>query len=800
MDLNNLIIENNTLLIIPNNIKNKVIKKLSSDSILLNIKIMSLDEFKNKFYFSYDEKSIYYLMNKYGYKYTIAKEYLDNLYYIIGNDNKNEKIQFLNNIKTELMNNNLLIIDDLFKNTLMNYKIIVYGYDYINKFYKNMFEEVENYTVVKIIEKYKSNNKNLTIYEFKNIETEIVFVAQRIIDLIKSGVEINKIFISNVSSEYYEVIKRIFKLHNLPITLDENNTIYSTPLVTDFLNNLKQTISIETSINNIVDKYDLEDEDCLRNYNKIINVCNKYNFESVNGTIIKCIEEEFKNTNINTNNYTNSIRTINIKDNIFNDDEYIFVVGFNQGTIPKIYKDEDYIGDNIKPFLNIETTTEKNIIEKQTISNIINNITNITLTYKLVTPFDSYYPSSLIDELNMEVIKNPEEKYSYSNIYNKILLSEKLDTMIKYNTLENDLDVLYSNYNNIEYLNYNNIFTGIRNDNLKKYLDNKLLLSYSSIDNYFRCGFRYYINNILKLDKYEETFPQFIGNLFHDILSKAFSENFDYEEEFNNYIKNKELSNKELFLINKLKEELLFVIYTIKQNDKYSKLNNALYEQKIYIDKSRDIKITFMGIIDKLKYKVDNGKTYVSIIDYKTGNTPTNINNIIYGLNMQLPIYLYLAKNYKQFQNVEFIGFYLQKILNNEISVKNNEDYESLKRQALKLNGYSVNDENLLELFDSTYKSSEVIKSMKVGNNGFYSYAKVLSKEQINELTKIVDKNIDTAIDNILNAEFKINPKRVGQTNIGCEFCKYKDLCYMSEKNIVNLEEHTNLDFLGCGE
>ena len=89
---------------------------------------------------------------------------------------------------------------------------------------------------------------------------------------------------------------------------------------------------------------------------------------------------------------------------------------------------------------------------------------------------------------------------------------------------------------------------------------------------------------------------------------------------------------------------------------------------------------------------------------------------------------------------------------------------------------------------------------MKVGNNGFYSYAKVLSKEQIDELTKIVDRNIETAIDSILNAEFKINPKRVGQTNIGCEFCKYKDLCYMSEKNIVNLEEHTNLDFLGCGE
>lgn len=797
MDLDSLVVSNNTLLIIPNNIKNKVLKKLSDSNILFNIKIMSLEEFRNKFYFSYDEKSVYYLMNKYGYKYSIAKEYLNNLYYVDESDYKNEKLKFLSNLKLELKENKLLIIDNLFINYIKNYKIVVYGYDYVNKFYKTMLNKVKEYSNVEIIEKEKSNNKNLKVYEFKNIEEEISFIAQKIIDLIKSGIDINKIFIANVSSEYYEVIKRIFNFYKLPISLDETNSIYSTTIISDFLSSLKQTKSIEESIGTITSNYNLDIAETSSIFNKLVNICNKYNFEKVDDSIINCIEEEVKNTNINKISLTNSVKCISIKDNIFNDSEYIFIIGFNQGTIPKLYKDEDYLGDNIKSLLNIETTTEKNIIEKQIISNIINKISNLTISYKLVSPFDSYYASSLIDELDMEVIKINDEKYNYSNLYNKIELSKKLDTMIKYNTLENNLGLLYSNYKDLDYLKYDNKFTGINKYNLKKYLDNKLLLSYSSIDNYFRCGFRYYINNILKLEKYEETFPQFIGNLFHDILSKSFSENFNYEEEFNNYIKDKDLSNKDLFLINKLKSELLFVIETIKQNDKYSKLNEALYEQKIYVDKSRDIKITFMGIIDKLKYKVDNGKTYVAIIDYKTGNTPTNLNNAIYGLNMQLPIYLYLAKNYKQFQNVEFIGFYLQKVLNNEISVKGNEDYETLKKQALKLNGYSISDESLLELLDSTYKDSEVIKSMKMSSKGFYSYAKVLNKKQIEKLTEVVDKNINVAIDGILDADFNINPKRINQTNLGCEFCSYRDLCYMNEKNIVNLTEHTNLDFLG---
>ncbi|UKI57119.1 MAG: hypothetical protein L6V81_06945 [Clostridium sp.] len=38
-------------------------------------------------------------------------------------------------------------------------------------------------------------------------------------------------------------------------------------------------------------------------------------------------------------------------------------------------------------------------------------------------------------------------------------------------------------------------------------------------------------------------------------------------------------------------------------------------------------------------------KKIVVIIDYKTGNPILNINNSLYGLDMQLPVYIYLIKN-----------------------------------------------------------------------------------------------------------------------------------------------------------
>ena len=60
-----------------------------------------------------------------------------------------------------------------------------------------------------------------------------------------------------------------------------------------------------------------------------------------------------------------------------------------------------------------------------------------------------------------------------------------------------------------------------------------------------------------------------------------------------------------------------------------------------------------------------------------------------------------------------------------------------------------------------------------------------------------VEEKIIEAGNNILNGNFNINPKRIGDELIGCKYCKFKDLCYKTKKDIVKLEEINNLKFLG---
>ena len=48
---------------------------------------------------------------------------------------------------------------------------------------------------------------------------------------------------------------------------------------------------------------------------------------------------------------------------------------------------------------------------------------------------------------------------------------------------------------------------------------------------------------------------------------------------------------------------------------------------------------------------------------------------------------------------------------------------------------------------------------------------------------------------NIKNNKFDINPKVINGVNKGCEFCKFKDICFMTENDIEKIQVDD-----GCGK
>lgn len=743
--------------------KSQILAYFNEKKDFINIRLMTLQEFKNSYFGTYDERAIYYLMNKYGYKYEVAKLYLDNIY-------------FLNDLKIELQEQNLIIYEPLFKESI---KRIVVMTNFVDKY---ILKEIEKYDYIILNEKTKMVYYPI-VKEYENREDEVTGVALNILELLKT-IDITKIFLVVPDNAYYLVIKRIFKLFNLPINLDNKKNIYGLKRIQNFIHILKETKSVEEAV-----KVLNQDEI----YNEVINICNKYSFKSIDDTIINMIIEELKKFNLDNYKINNAINVVNIRD--INEDNYYFVLGFNQGMIPKIYKDEDFFSDQKKSQLGILTSIEKNILEKEEVINKITSNPHVFLSYMQKNDNQVLLKSSLIEDLNLQVVKGEKEDFHYSNLFNKLVLAKKLDSFIKFNKKEDNLSVLYGNYKDIPYLTYDNSYKPLSKDLFSKYFPN-LYLSYTSLDSFYRCSFRYYLAYILNVNKFEETFMTFVGNLFHYILSKAFLESFNFEQEFNNFVNNKTFKAKENFFLIKLKQELSEVIEIIKKQNSYSSLNNFLYEQKVEVTPLNYPNVRFTGIIDKLAYLEENGQTYLAIIDYKTGNVASDLNNLIYGIDMQLPIYLYLS-DYLKINNPVIVGFYLQKVISNKLNFQVGKSYSLEKEKLYKLNGFSTDKEDILAKLDYDYQDSKVVKGLKKSTNGFYNYSKILNNTNLIEIKKIVEQKISYAIQKIERADFKINPKKIGLNFKGCEFCSFKDICYKKEEDIISLPERDYHDFLG---
>ena len=758
---------NNKVLIIKDNIKDYILDHISNK--LINIKIITLSELKKKYYFDYDKETIYYICKNYNVISSVAKKYIDNLYYI--KDIDSDKIKFLSDLKNDLLNHGLLYEDKLFKSYLIGKDIVLYNIKNIDLFYENIFNEISKYSNIERVN-YEHDYSIKKIYNAGNIDEEISFVASKICELIKSGVNINSIKLANVSDNYYYVINNIFGMFNIPINLNTNISAKGSKIVKKFKelfsNDLESVISevgnyVKTNNDNII-------------YKKIIDVLNDYSFTDNKMEVKDLIFEDIDNIKVNNKTYKNAVNMVDI-DSIISDEDYVFLINFTEGNIPVNHKNEDYLSDEVKSKLCISTSSDLNVKEESNIRESIRMINHLIVTYPTNIQNRRVYVSPLYDENIFE-----EDKlvinYNNSNLYNKTRLLSFKDSNNKYGTISDEFIILNKHYPEEKYMDYSNQYTNINN----KF--DELTLSYTSVNTYYECSFKYYISNVLKLDKYEDSFEVTVGNIFHHILSKCYEDDFDFDMLWNNEVDNSsyEFNNMEKYFLVSLHARLESIINVIKKQLKYTSLNNIVCEKRFLIDVDKDLHITFKGFVDKIMYDEVNGESVVVVIDYKTGNASLDLNKIIYGLGMQLPVYVYLIKNSNEFNNVRIGGFYLQNILNNS---------EEELEDNLKLQGYTNSD--LVSIIDSSYENSKLIKSMKTSNNGFYQYSKIINDEGIDKISNIIKDKINDAGKKIINNEFDINPKQIKDDLIGCRYCKYKDICYMKNEDIVKLDVPGNI-------
>ena len=412
---------------------------------------------------------------------------------------------------------------------------------------------------------------------------------------------------------------------------------------------------------------------------------------------------------------------------------------------------------------------------------------NERLIYSLMKDYNNY-----IDKEDLS------DNIYYGNRVALLKLNKLLDSFNKYNIETEELKALNKKVENRKFSNKNTV---VKEGKLKEILEKGINLSYTSISEYFKCPYLFYLNRILKIKKDANLDSLFIGNLCHDVLYKLFIEDKDWQLEdirlfvTNFYNESKVIINKKNSLFIDIYSEYLYSVYSfIKKTMNRSLLKITSLEETY----STNLKIdgyVLTGKIDKVLSLEAKNKEYVVVLDYKTGSGNINLNNIVHGYDMQILFYDYFLKKLK---DIEFAGGYLQPVLpSNVITSEKDKNYNELLEDYYRYNGYRNRDLTIISSIDRDYDNKSFIKGINILKDGSLSSnaeKKTITDDQFSKLLDIVSNKIDEACSRIYNGDFGIQPTSLDE--LSCSRCVYKDICYYQEEDIKYLQKYNDFSFL----
>lgn len=200
-------------------------------------------------------------------------------------------------------------------------------------------------------------------------------------------------------------------------------------------------------------------------------------------------------------------------------------------------------------------------------------------------------------------------------------------------------------------------------------------------------------------------------------------------------------------------------------------------------------KIDRMDVLEMPEHE-DGLKTAVRIVDYKTGGDSVDVEHFRSGYKLQLMLYLKAAT---QKQEVKPAGVFLFKIREIDADadartvVPGEAAAEERMEDAYKLEGIVLDDMDLIDAMDTEIGgASKVLPIKYVKKNGTYSGSSggyLFSREEFEELSAQVDRQVDRICREICDGKIDIRPKKEkkkdmeGNYKTSCKYCSYKSIC-----------------------
>lgn len=776
-------------------IKPILIQKFSNQ--MRKITFKSFDEVKDDIYTTIDYQMLFHNMKE-DTNLEVLRIKLANSYFIQQDSNE----PFLHELYLYHQNNHL-ILDENHLSYYKSKKVYFVNYygddDLINQMLPFLKHYERCFTT-------NSIDKELTIFHFENYDDEILEVVNHIAILLNKKVDPAKIVIHKVNKDYLNKLEEYLMIYKIDYIVEGEGSFFDVDIVKNFFHDLKNYEAMR--LNKVLKDYliDKKDNKIFSKIGKVLEPLIMLDL-TINSITLDLIKDVFIHT-IYQEEVTNAIKIENVLNHIYDDDTHIFIMNFSHGEIAHIYKDDTYLNDKIRKNLKLLTSFDRTQIEEKKILDCIHSYESIHLSYSTYCSSKIYMPSNLIKELAKKrivnicdasihiyhIVNEDMAKMRFFKAYALYRLYQKktFDYLYGYTYFCADLTKRYqSDFNaTLDYLALPTLF---------------MELSYTKLNDYFSCPFRFYLKYILNIEeKMEDNNSTFVGRMYHFVLEKVVAKRYinrrTKEEVLENisvyicdFVKNQtyEIKDKLKFYLNKFSEELKLIVEIIMDFMDHSSFEVLGLEQKL--EKQLDDYTVVVGLIDKiLKYQ-----EYYLVIDYKTNPVHPNWYALDVGLDLQLPLYLYLIK--ANDPNAKIAGSYLQSVFRTSLLKYEDKPLSKVMLEQLKYVGYTLQDRDVILAIDTNaLNGSGSLPKQIVSNKGFYKnfLKKSFTQTQFDAIILYVEKLIFEANKKIRKGLFPILPLTDEKNESVCRYCRLKDLCYRNETMKKVYKKHDDFSYL----
>ena len=334
----------------------------------------------------------------------------------------------------------------------------------------------------------------------------------------------------------------------------------------------------------------------------------------------------------------------------------------------------------------------------------------------------------------------------------------------------------------------------------------RLKLSPSRLEQYYRCPFSYYIQKGLGAYKRQkaELSPIQAGVLIHRVLERLLSQHGGKglsavpPEQLRQQIATETvgyltecagdpslLPARLLRNFERLGEWLFDMVCHLAQELLQSEFEPVAFELQIGEGKEvrppvfkigMDTEIVIEGTADRVDTAVINGKKYLRVLDYKSGKKSFLLDEVYYGLNLQMLIYLFsICQNGAgSLEGAAPAGaLYVPAQGSYVLSARGTDPYQ-LEKQRHKqyvMNGLLLSDEDVLRGMERDLNGDYIPYAL-----GGKKIDALYSMEELARLWRLVEGKIEGMAQQLYTGDISALPSCRGGDS-PCDFCDYRTAC-----------------------